>query len=128
MLRTVLIVPPDLVMISDSSDRTASIHLDYGADSAAFDFDDLFICQRGLQIKTRWFFASGTELSVNFQVSDPGAPGGSRLLKTQGIVAECDAHGDSAYIVTVIFLEVTDDIRAAVDGLAANSSDAFLAN
>ena len=80
-------------MISDPSDKTASIHLDYGVDSAAFDFDDLFICQRGLQIKTRWSFAPGTELSVNFQVTDSDAPGGSRLFKTQGIVADCNPEG-----------------------------------
>lgn len=114
-------------MISDSFDRTASIHLDYGVDSAAFDFDDLFICQRGLQIRTRWCFAPGTELSVNFQVSDR-PDGGNRLFKTQGIVADCYRDEGAAYVVTVIFLELTEDILAAVNDLAATTNGAYLAN
>ncbi len=115
-------------MISDSSDKTASIHLDYGVDSAAFDFDDLFICQRGLQIRTRWCFVPGTELSVNFQVADQDSDRGSRLLKTQGVVADCQCYGASDYVVTLIFLEVTDDILAAVKDLASSSSSPTLAN
>lgn len=114
-------------MISDFSDKSASIHLDYGADSAAFDFEDLFICQRGLQIRTRWCFESGTELSVNFQVNDSSAPNGTRLIHTQGIVAECHRDGTSAYVATVIFLEVTDDILAAVRNLAQADKDTSLA-
>ena len=114
-------------MTSDFSDKTASIHLDYGVDSAAFDFDDLYICQRGLRLRTRWCFEPDTELSVNFQIADAGIPGGSRIIRTQGIVADCRSDGPSSYIVTVVFLEVTDDIRAAVRDLAAASSSAFLA-
>ncbi len=116
-------------MISDPSDITASIHLDYGADSAAFDFEDLFICPRGLQIKTRWSFAPGTELSVNFQVDDSGVECKSRLLKTQGVVAECQCDENATgYLVTVVFLEVTDDILAAVKDLAVGSSNVSLAS
>ncbi len=114
-------------MMSYPSDKTASIHLDYGVDSAAFDFDDLFICQRGLRIRTRWSFDLDTELSVNFQVADAGVPGGTRLFKTQGIVADCHRDDASSYVVTVVFLEVTDDIRAAVADLAADSHGAYLA-
>lgn len=114
-------------MISGSSDKMASIHLDYGVDSAAFDFDDLYICQRGLRIRTRWCFEPDTELSVNFQIADADIPGGSKIIRTQGIVADCCSDGTSSYVVTVVFLEVTDDIRAAVRDLAADSSSAFLA-
>ena len=117
-----------LAMISDPSDKSASIHLDYGADSAEFDFEDLFICQRGLQIKTRWSFAPGTELSVNFQVSDQDSPCGTRLIRTQGVVADCECQGPAAYVATVVFLEVTDDILAAVKDLAASSQNISLAS
>ena len=82
-----------------------------------FDFEDFHICDRGLQIKTRWFFDPGAELSINFQWSD--ADGNDpRILKTQGIVADCERCAESAgYRVTVVFLEVTADIRAAIEEL-----------
>ena len=105
-------------MSSVLPDITASIHLDYGVDSASFDFEDFHICSRGLQIKTRWYFDPGAELSVNFQWVDAAGRQPARLLKTQGIVADCERCTDSSdYRVTVVFLEVTDDIRAAIEEL-----------
>jgi hypothetical protein len=102
-------------MISVAPERTASIHLDYGVDSASFDFEDLYICRRGLQMKTRWYFDPGAELSVNFQWSDGSHGAAPRLLRTQGVVAECERCGEGQdYQVTVLFLEMTDDIRAAI--------------
>ena len=98
-------------MILDPSGKTvASIHLDYGADSADFDFESLYICPRGLRMKTRWCFAPGAELSEG-----DAAP---RLLKTQGIVVDCNPEpaGDG-FQVTMVFLELTDDIRAAIRDL-----------
>jgi hypothetical protein len=109
-------------MISDSTGHlAASIHLDYGADSADFFFEDLFICPRGLQMKTRWSFDAGTELSVNFQIADPGGENGDcRLLKTQGIVVGCEpASTGGGYLITLLFLEVTDDILAVIRDLSA---------
>ena len=105
-------------MTSDPSDKAASIHLDYGVDSASFDFQDFHICPRGLQIKTRWYFDPGAELSVNFQWTDAAGNHPPKLLKTQGIVADCErcAQG-KGYRVTVVFLEVTDDIRTAIEEL-----------
>ena len=105
-------------MTSDPSDYSASIHLDYDADSAPFDFSSLQICPRGMSLRTRWFFEPGTELSVNFQLADPagGAAAGSRphrILRTAGYVVACDAL-DEGYEVTVAFWEVTDDILAVI--------------
>lgn len=105
-------------MTSDPSDRTASIHLDYDADSAPFDFDSLHVCQQGMRLRTRWFFAPGTELSVNFQLSDPATDSQrrGRILRTQGYVVECQPMrgGTDGYEVTVAFWEVTDDIRTII--------------
>ena len=108
-------------MTSDLSDYSASIHLDYDADSAPFDFSSLQICPRGMSLRTRWFFEPGTELSVNFQLSDPaGGVAGSRphrILRTAGYVVSCDAlrGGEGAgFEVTVAFWEVTDDILAVI--------------
>lgn len=108
-------------MILDPSGKTvASIHLDYGADSADFDFENLHVCTRGLRMKTRWCFAAGTELSVNFQITEPAAPQGVRLLKTQGVVVGCDPAGDGeGYAVTVLFLEITDDIQVLIRDLCS---------
>lgn len=107
-------------MTSDPFGTTASIHLDYGADSADFDFSDLHICPKGLSLRTRWHFEPGTELSVNFQIADDSRDGGgSRLLKTEGVVAACEPDRDRAgYEVTVVFLEVTDDILAVIRDVA----------
>ena len=105
-------------MIPHSCETTASIYLDYGADSAAFDFEDLHICTQGMRLRTRWHFAPGTELGVNFQVTcDGDASGRGRLLKTEGVVVACEPAGKgqgSGYIATVLFLEVTDDILAII--------------
>ena len=105
-------------MIPDP-DKTASIHLDYGADSADFDVQDLHVCRQGLRIKTRWYFEPGTELSVNFQVADDGGTGAGRLLRTEGIVVDCAHDEDSSdYVVSVLFLEVTEDILAVIRDVA----------
>ena len=105
-------------MISHSCETTASIYLDYGADSASFTFEDLHICPQGMRLRTRWHFAPGTELGVNFQLSCTGDPNGrSRLLKTEGVVVACESAGNGqggGYIATVLFLEVTDDILAVI--------------
>ena len=108
-------------MTSDPSDCPASIHLDYDADCAPFDFNSLHICPQGMRLRTRWFFEPGTELSVNFQLNDPagGAAAGSRphrIFRTEGYVVECQPmHGRADdYEVTVAFWEVTDDILAVI--------------
>ena len=103
-------------MNPDSSDKTASIHLDYGADSADFNVADLHICEQGLRMKTRWYFEPGAELSVNFQLVGDAEPSAScRLLKTEGVVVDCQRDEDgNGYLVTVVFLEVTDDILAVI--------------
>ena len=106
-------------MTTDPFDKAASIHLDYGADSADFDFSDLHICPQGLRIKTRWYFEPGAGLSVNFQLSESACDGGGRLLKTEGVVAACERDGGAGtYEVTVVFVEVTDDILAIIRDVA----------
>ncbi len=102
-------------MIPRSCDTTASIYLDYGADSAAFDFEDLHICPQGMRLRTRWQFAPGTELSVNFQLACPASGGRERLLKTEGVVVACEPFAQgTGFVATVLFLEVTDDILAVI--------------
>lgn len=114
-------------MILDPTGKTlASIHLDYGADSADFDFEDLYICPRGLRMKTRWSFAPGAELSVNFQLADAAPLASARLLKTQGVVVDCDPSDDGdGFQVTLVFLEVTEDILTVIRDLAEDGSSAM---
>lgn len=108
-------------MTSDSSGPTASIHLDYDADSAPFDFSSLQICPRGMSLRTCWYFEPGSELSVNFQLALDGEHARcGRILRTEGVVVECrpwddgESDGSGGYEVTVIFLEMTDDILTAI--------------
>lgn len=108
-------------MNPDPSDKSASIHLDYGADSADFNVGDLHVCEQGMRMKTRWYFEPGTELSVNFQLSDtePSCP--CRMLKTEGVVVDCERDDETAdYLVTVVFLEVTEDIQAVIREVAVS--------
>jgi hypothetical protein len=72
-----------------------------------------------MRLRTRWYFAPGTELGVNFQLSCAGGAthGRARILKTEGVVVACDrANGQDGggYVATVLFLEVTDDILAVI--------------
>ena len=102
---------------------TASIHLDYGADSADFDVQDLHVCRQGIRLKTRWYFEPGVELSVNFQLTEDGHPGPGKLLRTEGIVVDCSLLVDEErYLVTMMFLEVTDDILTVIREVAEPSS------
>ena len=108
-------------MNPDPSDKSASIHLDYGADSADFNVADLHICEQGLRMKTRWYFEPGAELSVNFQLGDAGSHCLCRMLKTEGVVVDCQRDEEHAgYLVTVVFLEVTEDIQAVIREVAAS--------
>ena len=102
-------------MNPDSSDISASIHLDYGADSADFNVGDLHICEQGLRLKTRWYFEPGAELSVHFQIGDTDRDCSCRLLKMEGVVVDCQRDAqDADFLVTVLFLEVTEDIREVI--------------
>ena len=101
-------------MNPDPSDKTASIHLDYGADSSDFNVADLHICEQGLRMKTRWHFEPGAELSVNFQIGDHQGQCPCRMLRTEGVVVDCQRDSRDEYLVTVVFLEVTEDIREVI--------------
>ena len=46
--------------------------------------------RRDCGCKTRWYFEPGTELSVNFQLADQPRDGGGRMLKTEGVVVDCE--------------------------------------
>ncbi len=108
-------------MNPDPSDKSASIHLDYGADSADFNVGDLHVCEQGMRMKTRWYFEPGTELSVNFQLNDTEPPCPCRMLKTEGVVVDCERDDETAdYLVTVVFLEVTEDIQAVIREVAVS--------
>ena len=107
-------------MNPDPSDKTATIHLDHGADSADFNVADLHVCEQGLRMKTRWYFEPGAELSVNFQLTEGGPQCPCRMLQTEGVVADCQRDDESAdYLVTVVFLEVTEDILAIIREVAS---------
>lgn len=96
----------------------STIHLDYGADSAPFEPRDLKVCQRGLHLRTRWQFDPGTEVALNFQIDDGAASAGLRTLRTVGVVVGCEpdtrAVDAGFYRLTLMFVEMTDDVRTLV--------------
>ena len=66
------------------SDKAASIHLDYGADSADFDFSDLHICPQGLCLQDALVLRAGRGVERQFPVADTFDAMAGGMLKTQG--------------------------------------------
>ena len=108
-------------MALPSSNSASTIHLDYGADSAPFDCHGLHVCSRGMRLSSPWRFDPGAEIAVNFQLDD-GSGAAPRLLKTESVVVDCQPDGRQphCYRLTMMFLEITDDIRFLIERLAAS--------
>ena len=99
---------------------SSTIHLDHGADSAAFDPGDLRVSSRGLSLPSRWQFEPGAEVAVNFQVDDGTHGLRPSTLHTTGVVVDCepDARRAGLFWLTLMFLESTDDVLTLVQALA----------
>jgi hypothetical protein len=103
-------------MASDDSWRS-SISLEDGADEWTCDEHQLDISERGICFNSRCRFSLGTQLSVtlSFFQTSAGNPGRSC---TEGIVVGCEEIAARCYRVTLLFLELSEDLRRQLSSLA----------
>ena len=105
--------------------RMISIHLEDGVDSADLPFSDISVSRRGMTLKTRWNFSTGTELVISLETSPDPSLGELRRLKLEGIVVDChpDARDSGLFRTTVLFLDAPE----ALDALERSNPEALLA-
>ena len=103
---------------------SSSIHLDYGADSAPFNCQDLHVSARGVRLKSRWRFDAGTEIALDVVLNGTGDPRDPRRFRLAGVVVDCQTERVSArssapqvYQLTLLFWETTEDIRELLEAL-----------
>jgi hypothetical protein len=101
-----------------SSNRITSLSLDDGADAHECFENPVEISERGMQIRSRWQFEIGTQLSVSFVRQ--GVVQGQRRLVADGIVVWCEPCQASPglYQSTLLFLEVPDELRDSLQALS----------
>ncbi len=103
---------------------SSSIHLDYGADSAPFNCQDLQVSSRGVRLKSRWRFDAGTEIALDVVLNGTGDPRDPRRYRLAGVVVDCQTERVSprssappVYQLTLLFWETTEDIRELLEAL-----------
>jgi len=91
-----------------------SIYLDYGADEHDCSDQGFEICERGMRFSSRWQFSLGTQLAVAFSFQDDD--GKNWRVDTEGIVVDCERVACKCHLTTLLFLELPDQLRAALNG------------
>jgi hypothetical protein len=97
--------------------RISSLHLDYGADSQQCADDAVEITERGMQLRSRWKFEIGTQLSMAF-VCQAGHPGCCRLT-AEALVVWCEPRRNEPgiYESTLLFLDVPEELKRTLAGI-----------
>ena len=88
-----------------------TICLDYGADetSGSVKFSE---SESGFNLRTRWQFSVGTELSLDCAWCDVRL--GARRLSIAGIVVCCEICAEAGYETTVLLLDLPEAAKASV--------------
>src|SRR5207302_1623458 len=100
----------------DDHSRRSIISLEDGADEWQCDEHELDISERGMCFHSRCRFPLGTELAVVFcsRTEDQN----SRRVRTEGIVVGCEELCARCYRITLMFLDLPEDLRAQLAVLA----------
>lgn len=61
--------------------------------------------------KSRWQFEIGTQLGISFAYCDDGE---TRHVEAEAVVADCDESSTDCHQIILLFIEVPDDLRAAI--------------
>lgn len=96
-----------------------SIYLEYGADESTCEDQEFEICEHGMCFQTRWQFEVGTEFRVSFSYTT-GREGGSRRICAEGMIVDCEPTCPRCYKVTLLFVNLSDDLRAAIRDVSGN--------
>jgi hypothetical protein len=97
---------------------SSAIYLEYGADEADCEQQEVGVCGRGLSFKSRWKFPLGTELAVVISFRD--ADGSETRVSVEGVIVECEPVSAHCWRTVLAFVDLSDDIRARVDDLASH--------
>lgn len=89
-----------------------SIYLEYGADESTCEDQEFEICENGMRFQTRWQFEEGTVFRVAFSSFE--GRGNARCISAEGLVVDCEPICPRCYKVTMLFLNVSDELRAAI--------------
>ena len=89
-----------------------SIYLEYGADEATCDDREFEICENGMSFQARWQFDEGTAFRVAFSYIEEG--GNARRISAEGLVVDCEQKCPHCYTVTMLFLNLSDELRLAI--------------
>lgn len=89
-----------------------SIVLDYGTDAADCGNPGFEICERGMCFLSQWQFAPGTQLDMAFAYRD--RDGSMKKVHAMGVIACSESLGCKCYRSILLFLEVPEDLRAAI--------------
>ena len=93
---------------------TKVVKMCFDDERVCFSPEHYQVCDKGMCLRTNWFFAFGTELSISMEVKDEGDK--SRKLKCQGTVITCDKVPGSktAYDVTLYFTKCLNTSAKAI--------------
>src|SRR5687767_13035195 len=110
----------DTVWAVDMFDRTSegtsgtvspSVSLEYGDDHSTCNDKEFEISERGMCFKSRWRFEVGTQLAVSFSYC---AGGLRQQVEAEAVVADCDPAGSECHQIILLFLEMPENLRAAI--------------
>ncbi len=92
--------PPSLAA---RKNKPRLVNMCFDDEKVCFSPEHYKICDKGMCLRTNWYFPFGTELSVNLEVCD--TPGKLRSIKCSGTVITCEKvpQSKTAYDVTLYF-------------------------
>jgi hypothetical protein len=94
-----------------------AIYLDYGADGEECNDREIRICERGMCFRSRWQFEIGTELAIALTYHDGGES--PKRADLQGIIAACEKICRCCHEVTMVFIDLPDEMRPVIAEIAA---------
>lgn len=100
--------------------RLPSLCLEYGADETNCA-TRLKICERGMSFHSHWQFSLGTQIGLGFSYHD--ANGEVVKVRAEGAVVECEPLSARCHQVTILFSEMSDALREAIQQFSALLQD-----
>ncbi|MDZ4743808.1 MAG: hypothetical protein SGI98_10380 [Verrucomicrobiota bacterium] len=91
-----------------SKSNARVVNMCFDDEKVCFSPDHFKICDKGMCLRTNWYFQFGTELSINLEIKVNDHK--YRKVKCNGVVITCDKVTDShsAYDVTLYFTKCLD--------------------
>ena len=102
---------------SQPSDQpSASIFLDYGVDGEKCHDQEIRLCKRGMDFKSRWQFDLGAELAVALTYHD--AHGVLQRANLHGTIVGCEKRCTGCFQVTLLFVDLPEPLLPVVEEIS----------